>query len=171
MRPLWAGLVLLADYQGAAGVNSREPDETLVRLARRHGVQTRPIASYNAKPVLANLEHIPDAQAQACLSDSIRDVEFLHAHAETAAKAWARGDLHTVLANYADPAIELCLEQSSAYDALAERSIRDTVAAVDAALARPGKSVAVFYLGALLRKDGALERLRAQGLEVSAPAA
>jgi hypothetical protein len=66
--------------------------------------------------------------------------------------------------------MEQCLEQSAVFDALETRSVADTVAAIDAALARPGKTLAVFPLGDLLRRDGALDRLRAQpGVTVTAP--
>jgi hypothetical protein len=48
--------------------------------------------------------------------------------------------------------------------------VADTAGAIEAALAQGGVTVAVVDLALLLRPDGVLERLRARGAAVSAPA-
>jgi hypothetical protein len=170
LKPVWAAWRLLADYYGAAKLSYTEPQDTLVRLASRHHTPTRPVATYRAKPVVRNFETMSDVQGQACLADAISDIEHDSAHAAAAARAWAAGDLRTVRSHYGEPAFALCLEEAPSFVALKDRSVDDTVAAVDAALARPGKSVAIFPLGDLLREGGALARLRAQGATITAPA-
>lgn len=161
---------LVQDYQHKARLDHDEPQTTLVRLAHAHHVPVRPIARYPAKTLLNNLLALPPAEGRACLADAVADIAFADAHARPAARAWAMGDLTAVRAHYAEPQLAKCLEQAPSYTALVDRSVADTVAAVDAALARPGKSVAIFPLDALLRREGALERLRAQpGVTITSP--
>jgi hypothetical protein len=171
LKPVWASWLLLLDYMSAARLDPRQPEQTVARLAHRHDVPVRAVATYGAKGVLKNLADLPDAAAQACLADAVSDIAYAQVNAHAAAQAWAVGDLRTTVAHYdGRTAMEQCLEQSAVFDALETRSVADTVAAIDAALARPGKTLAVFPLGDLLRRDGALDRLRAQpGVTVTAP--
>ena len=169
MKPIWAAWRLLGDYYGAAKLSYTEPQDTLVRLAARHHTPVRPIATYRAKPVVRNFEAMTDAAGQACLADAVTDVLHDSEHAAAAAKAWAIGDLRTVREHYGEPAFGLCLQAAPSFVALRDRSIADTVTAIDAALARPGKSVAIFPLADLLRDGGALQRLRAEGATITAP--
>ncbi len=169
LKPVWAGLRLYLDYNAAAKMTRDEPEATVIRLAHRHHVVVHPIATYRGKPVVKNLANLTDAQSRSCLADVVRDVEFASANAAPAAEAWAHGDLKTVRAHFAEPAFLLCLEQSPSFVALANQNVDDTVKAIDAALAHPGKSVAVFSLDDLLRDGGALARLRTEGATVTAP--
>jgi hypothetical protein len=169
LKPVWAAWRLIADYYDAAKLSYTEPQDTLARLAARHHTPVRSIATYHAKPVVKNFEAMNDAQAQACLADAVTDIEHDSVNAATAARAWAVGDLRTVREHYDEPAFALCLEEAPSFVALLDKSVEDTVNAVDAALARPGKSVAIFPLSELLRDGGALQRLRAQGATISAP--
>jgi hypothetical protein len=50
------------------------------------------------------------------------------------------------------------------------RNIAETAAAINGALTQPGKTVALVQMGPLLRKDGVLARLKAQGVTIEAPA-
>jgi hypothetical protein len=169
LKPVWAAWRLLADYYNAAKVSYTEPQDTVVRLASRHHTPVRPVATYRAKPILRNFEAMTDAEGQACLADAVTDIEHDSRHAAAAAEAWAAGDLRAVREHYADPAFRLCLEAAPSFVALRDRSVADTVDAVDAALARPGKSVAIFSLDDLLSDRGALQRLRAEGATITAP--
>jgi hypothetical protein len=169
LKPVWAAWRLLADYYGAAKLSYTEPQDTLARLASRHHTPVRPVATYRAKAVVRNFEAMTDAEGQACLADAATDIEHDSRHAAAAAKAWAAGDLRAVRDHYGEPAFGLCLEEAPSFVALRDRSVGDTVAAIDAALARPGKSVAIFPLGDLLRDGGALQRLRAEGATITAP--
>jgi uncharacterized protein YbaP (TraB family) len=169
MKPIWAALRLYTDFASRAKLSREDPEATVLRLAHRHHAPVRPIAVYRAKPVVKTIAGLNDAQSQACLSDVIGDIDYASANIVPAAQAWARGDLRAVRAHYADSAFLLCLEQAPSFVALASRNVDDTVKAIDAALARPGKSVAVFALDDLLREGGALARLRAEGASVTAP--
>ena len=165
LKPVWAGLRLYLDYDAAAKMTRDEPEATVIRLAHRHHVAVHPIATYRAK----NLANLGDAQSRSCLADVVRDIEFASVNAAPAAEAWAHGDLKTVRGHFAEPAFLLCLEQSPSFVALANQNVDDTVKAIDAALAHPGKSVAVFSLDDLLQEGGALATLRTQGATVTAP--
>ena len=169
MKPVWAAWRLLGDYYGAARLSYTEPQDTLARLASRHHTPVRPIATYRAKPVVRNFEAMTEAQGQACLADAVSDVLHDSRHAASAAKAWAVGDLRAVREHYAEPAFGLCLESAPSFAVLKDKNVGDTVAAIDAALSRPGKSVAIVPLGDLLRDGGALQRLRAEGATITAP--
>jgi hypothetical protein len=168
-KPVRAAWRLLGDYYGAARLSYTEPQDTLVRLASRHHTPVRPIATYRAKPVVRNFETMTRAEGQACLADAVADVLHDSEHAAAAAKAWAIGDLRTVREHYGEPAFGLCLQAAPSFVVLKDKSVGDTVAAIDAALSRPGKSVAIFPLGDLLRDGGALQRLRAEGATITAP--
>ena len=50
------------------------------------------------------------------------------------------------------------------------RNVAETVSAIDAALKKPGKTVAIVNLGPLLRKGGVLEKLAAMGITIQTPA-
>jgi hypothetical protein len=156
-KPIWAALMLWIDYAHVANLSREEPLLTVERLARAHGVPVRPIGAYQGHDMLANLLHIPNEAAENCLADVLADIEFNAVNARPAAGAWAIGDIRTVHAHYAEPSLRLCLEQAPSWRVLADRSVEDTVSAVDAALASPGKSVAIFSLDDLLRKGGALD--------------
>jgi uncharacterized protein YbaP (TraB family) len=170
IKPVWASFMLLQDYMAAAKLDQSQPQQTVVRLAHRHNVPVRPVATYAAKNVLKNMADLPEAAAQACLADAVSDIEHAQVHARAAAQAWAVGDLKTAVAHHQRAAMAQCVEQTTSFTTLEARSVADTVAAVDAALAKPGKTVAIFSLEDLLRRDGALERLRAQpGVTVTAP--
>jgi hypothetical protein len=169
LKPVWAAWRLLADYYSAAKLSYTEPQDSLVRLASRHHTPVRPVATYRAKPVVRGFETMTDAEGQACLADAITDIEHDSRHAVSAARAWAVGDLRAVREHYGEPAFGLCLEAAPSFVALKDRSIDDTVSAIDAALSRPGKSVAIFPLGDLLRDGGALQRLRVEGATITAP--
>ena len=168
-KPIWATLMLWTAYMRAARLSGAEPRATLERLARAHHVPVRPVASYKAGAMVTNFLHLTPQEGGACLSSILTDIQAAEADARPAAQAWARGDLKAVRAHYAEPSVRLCLEQATSYRALADRSVEDVEKALTAALATPGKSVAIFPLGELLRRGGALDRLRAEGVKVEAP--
>ncbi len=91
------------------------------------------------------------------------------AHARPAAQAWAQGDLNGIKAHYSEPKALDCLGQSATFNKLWARSVNDTVTAIDDALGRSGKTIAVINIGELLRRGGVIERLKAQGLTVEGP--
>ena len=74
------------------------------------------------------------------------------------------------MANWSPSHYTECLVQLSPHaTALDARSIDDTVASVDKAIAEGGRAVAVVEIGVLLRKGGVLDRLKAEGISIAGP--
>jgi uncharacterized protein YbaP (TraB family) len=169
-KPTVAGLMLERDFLKNANLSGAEPQTTIGRLALARDVPMRPAATYPGLPLIKQLPSLSDESHRICLEAALDDIERKSIHAYAAAMAWADGDLQGVEANYSEVEnFDGCLKQNNSFASLRERSIVDSVSAVDAALARPGKTVAIVNIGTLLRKNGLLDRLQAQGFTVEEP--
>jgi len=168
-KPVWAGARLRQDVLSRQNLTSEEPVQTISRLARRQDVPVRVAARYRLSPVLKDVNAMDAAAGRTCLSRTLDDIDFDLDRAPKAAAAWVAGDVRTLLANYHGSALMDCLEGSGKGAALMERATDDAVDAISDALAVPGKTVAVLPLAPLLRKGGALDRLRAQGVAITTP--
>jgi uncharacterized protein YbaP (TraB family) len=169
-KPVWAGARLRADVLTKVRLTDDEPTGTIVRLARRQNVPVRAAGKYKLSPVLRDVNAMSRDASETCLRRTLDDIDFDLDRAPKTAAAWAIGDTRTVLANYHGSALADCLEGSGMGAALMERSVTDAVDAISDALAVPGRTVAIVPLAPWLRKGGALDRLRAQGILVTAPA-
>lgn len=167
--PAWAGFMLYRDFLHDADLTADEPGKTVERLANHKDVPVHPIGTYEALPIVKDVGKMSDAASQLCLRDALSDIEAEDVHQKAAAEAWAKGDLAGMKANYSESTIFACLQQIPSFAAMWTQGVADTTKAIDAALAQDGKTVMVVNLGGLLRKDGILERLRAQGIKVEAP--
>ena len=168
-KPVWAGARLRKDVLSRYGLSDDEPVQTIVRLAHRQNVDVRVAARYRLSPVLKDVNAMSDEAGRYCLQRTLDDIDFDLDRAPKTAAAWTAGDMRTILANYHGSALTDCLEGSGKGTAMIERSIDDTVDAINEGLSRPGKTVALFPLGPLLRKGGALDRLKGQGITISSP--
>jgi TraB/PrgY/gumN family len=168
-RPAWAGIRLYADFLDDAKLDRNEPERAVRHLAGHKDIPMRPIATYQAMPVIEEIGKMPDAASRKCLLNALDDIEAEDLHQAAAATAWASGDLAGMKQNYSEPTIYACLQQSPSFAALWAQSVTDTTAVVEGALDAGGKTVMVTSLGSLLRKDGILDRLRAKGATITAP--
>jgi hypothetical protein len=168
-KPVWAGARLRNDVLSKLRLTDDEPAQTIVRLAHRQDVPVRAAGKYKLSPVLRDVNGMSKEASETCLRRTLDDIDFDIDRAPKTAAAWAIGDTRTVLANYHGSALADCLEGSGMGAALMERSITDSVDAISEALQQPGRTVAVVPLAPWLRKGGALDRLRAQGVMVTAP--
>jgi hypothetical protein len=169
-KPVWAGARLRRDILAKYRLVDDEPTGTIVSLARRQNVPVRAAGKYKLAPVLRDVNAMSDQANETCLRRTLDDIDFDLDRAPKTAVAWAIGDTKTVLANYHGSALADCLEGSGTGAALMERSVDDAVDAISDALKQPGRTVAVVPLAPWLRKGGALDRLRGQGITVTAPA-
>lgn len=170
-KPQIAGFMLVSDFREAAGLSSAKPASTLTKLARDRRVPVRAIAdNYRLTPLAKQAARVEQEVALACLDDAVTQVEAEALNAQALAAAWATGDLRAVRTLYPPPALERCVQQAPGVSALIERGTAEGVEAILAALAQPGKTVAVVDLNYLLRPNGVLDRLKARGAQVSAPA-
>jgi uncharacterized protein YbaP (TraB family) len=168
-KPVWAGARLRREVVQKIGLSDDEPVGTVKQLARQAGISVRAAGKYDIGPLFKTVNAMDDAASEACLTYTLDDIDFDLDRASIAAKAWSVGDIGTVRTNYQGSTLMKCLSGSPQAAAVLNRSVTDSLNAITAALAKPGKTVAVFPLAILLRKGGVLERLRAKGYAVSAP--
>jgi hypothetical protein len=167
--PAVAALMLEGDYLKAIDFSGREPQKTLEAIAARAGVRSRAVANYGAMDVINDVPNMSPAAHRACVEYALSDIDTLAAHGEAAARAWAVGDMAGIKANFSETRLDACLGQNNAYAVLRERAIKDEVNAITAALAKPGKTIAVVPMGFFLRKGAVLDRLEAAGYTVTGP--
>jgi uncharacterized protein YbaP (TraB family) len=168
LRVPLAALRLEGDVMRANALVREEPAKTVEQIARRLGVPSKVLADYEAIPMLKQLPKMSRAANEACMTSALDDIDALSVHARAAAEAWAVGDLDRVEAHYSEERFESCIQAMPSFGALVSRAISDSAAAVNAALNEPGKTVMIVSFGTLLRRDGLLDRLKAQGLKVEA---
>ena len=163
--PILAARRLASDFRHVFLLTTHEPEDTVAALARARRVVVRRIATYDLVPSGEELLKLPPAVTGRCIDASIRDIDFQSRHVSAAAEAWATGDITGMMVNSSPSHLYECLiELSSHATALDARSIDDTVAAIDEAIADGGRTVAVVDIGILLRKGGVLDRLNADGI-------
>jgi hypothetical protein len=169
--PLRAALRLQQDLRDKADLSFREPRNTIENLARRKRIPNRPVTNFAAMDAVREVLRLPPAQQHACLAQALEDVTWALGHADTAARAWAVGDIKTVKAHYSEWRLGNCLMGAvQKFSDIDGRNIAGYVSAIDTALDKPGKTIALIYMGPLLRKSGVLERLQARGIAIEGPA-
>lgn len=168
LRVPLAALRLEGDYLAAGALVRDEPAKTVERLARRLGVPSKPLANYEVIPMLEQLPSMSRAANEACMTAALDDIDALSAHAQAAAEAWAVGDLDRIEANYSEERFESCIQAMPSLGALIARAVNDSAAAVNGALNAPGRTMMLVSFGTLLRRNGLLDRLKAEGLKVEA---
>jgi hypothetical protein len=165
--PLVASLLMVSDFRRRAHLQEFEPAASVVRLAKGQGVKVVPAGTYRFLPFVKAAETGLATSGPACLADVLDEVEAGPDLIDKASAGWARGDVATALS--AQRGYEKCLSSLPAGADLPLKSMTDTTAAIVAALAAPGHSVAVVNLRTLLAKDGVLQRLKSRGLNVATP--
>lgn len=165
-----AGFLLLGRFERAAGLSRGKPGTTVERLARAAHVPVRPLARVRAVSALDAFVRMDERRQGECLAAAADTVLWEAGHAVPAAEAWAAGRLAEARRHRTDAAFDVCLEGAPGARALVDRSLADSLAAVETALAGGGRTVAVIDLRLLDRRGGLLDRLRARGAEVAVPA-
>jgi len=168
-KPAVAGLLLVGDVRRAEGLSTEKPNTTIARMARAAHVKVVTVGAVDAKPLFDAAARMSEVQNQACLAAALDDVAEEAVHARPAAQAWASGDLRGVRANTSAPLLDKCLLQLPSVQSVVDKGTTEAVSAIDQALGRPGHSVAVIDLTFLLRPNGVLDRLKAQGAEIALP--
>jgi hypothetical protein len=168
--PIRAAVRLGQDFQKKADLGYREPRATVESLASRKRISTTPVYRFEVMDAVRDLLKLTPDQQRACLSQAVEDVTWARAHALAAARAWAVGDIRTVKGHYSESRLFACvIAQVERAGDINARATAETVAAIDAALNQPGKTVALVAMGPLLRRDGVLARLKAKGVTIEAP--
>ena len=168
--PIVAALKLENEFNDAKKLSWDEPARAVRKIARAKHVKLREIANYDATPLAKELLKLSPEASRACLENAVGDVEARAAHAMPAAEAWAVGDLAGIKAHYSATQLVACAKKTGSYTKLDQRGVADTLAAIDEALSKPGKTVLLVDIGSLLRSTGVVEKLRAQGVVIEGPA-
>lgn len=169
--PVRAAARLMGDFWDKSQLNGQDAGAVIGKLARDHDIPRKPAAMFEAAPLIKEVLTLPIAQQNVCLAATLEDIDRLSKHGEAAAEAWAVGDIKGVKAHFADSRLMDCFAAAAHSVAALNQSGTDaTVTAIDAALARPGKTIALVGMGPLLRKGGVLAQLEARGLKIEGPA-
>lgn len=168
LKPAIAGMMLEADFDKAAGLSLAKPGSTVKRMAEARGIRTET----EGLPVTAlfrSVVRMDDAASRTCLDAFLTDTERHRGQGRILADAWANGELGKLRVAYVSSAEDTCVAGTPGLQAFLDRLTRDVQTQIDTALAKGGKTVAVVDLRVLLRADGVLDRLKAEGDEISVP--
>ena len=169
--PIRAAVRLQQDFMKAFNFEGGEPRGRIGDIARARKVERRAVIRFEAMDVARDLLKLTPEQQRLCLSQAVDDALWASEHAAPAARAWAVGNVKAMKAHYAESRLMNCaIGTVTRAAAIEARNVAETVSAIDGALKKPGKTIAVVNLGPLLRKGGVLEKLAAMGVTVQAPA-
>lgn len=168
-KPAVAGFLLLSDARQAAGLSEAKPGTTIRRMAKAKKVRARPMSQFRLRPLLSAAGGLSDADHLACLRDVLDQLDAELTDPLRLGDDWAAGELGRVRARLRRSALERCLARTPGGARLLEAEIAQSAETLRRALARPGKTVAVVDLAYLLPREGALDRLRADGATVDVP--
>ena len=168
---LRASLRVQEDVTDKLDLSRDEPRDTIRRLASSKRVPSAPVAKYEVLDAARDVLKLTPEQQQVCLGQSVEDADWELNHAKAAADAWAVGDIKAVKTNYGQSRLADCVIAAvhSVAD-ISERDVADYTSAINDALDKPGKTIAVIDIGPLLRKNGVLERLEALHVTIEGPA-
>ena len=166
--PLGAGIEIAGDYRKSAKLDPFEPERTVGRLARKHRVKARPVASYKLMPLAkAAVRGHSEAAGRVCLEGVLDEAAGGAGPARVAAQAWARGDVRGAISGPRN--FQRCLLALPGMSDVERKGTQDEVEALSAAMRTPGHAVAVYGVRSLVAKGGVLDQMRARGFEVSTP--
>lgn len=168
--PLRAAARLQGDANNSYRLSGGEPNRTIREIARSKNVPVGPVGKFEVMDLARAVIQLTPQQQLKCFSEILDDIDRLAAHADIAGRAWAAGDFRTVRDHYAEPRIYDCATSSFQQAAdIYEDQIKSYVAAVYAALAKPGKTIVTIGIGPLMRDDGVLARLARYQFVIDAP--
>jgi uncharacterized protein YbaP (TraB family) len=165
-KPVAAGVLLTNDFVKAASLKSGDVAKQVRQMARTDGVHETPAGAYEGVQLITAAEQLALPAQEVCLAAEVHQVEQGAARLRANAQDWARGVIHP---NPTDPADQACLNVMPQMKSLNDRLIGYEAQAVADWVKKPGRTVAVFDLGATTMPGGVLDRLRARGLQVSGP--
>jgi hypothetical protein len=169
-RPVRAGKDLFEDILDTHHIGRYTTVGYVQSIAQFDTAHTKIAYSVNSDLLTEQWLALDEAGNEACLNDFLDGIDYDRKVLPEISNAWARGDLPVVLRDYKETALLTCDLSTPAWkDVYKSLFIDDMTAALDDALQMPGKSVAVVPLSDLLRKDGVLDQLRAQGVTITSP--
>jgi hypothetical protein len=164
-KPAAAGVMLLGDFDRAAGLSRGKPIITVTRLAQTMKVPVTAAGKVDIAKVLGDGARLNDAQNIACLAVAVEQVGRLAGAPGELGKAWAAGDLRAVQRLYT-PRIP---DQCPLLNPVLDKEVAASADLVEDALKTPGRSVALIDMSLLLRPGGVLDRLSEAGDQIDTP--
>ncbi|MGO4409052.1 MULTISPECIES: TraB/GumN family protein [unclassified Brevundimonas] len=146
---------------------SRAAAEVVRTSARKRRVQVEPTGVLHGDEMIEMLISTPPSVHVPCMEATIAAAEAGPESAAQRAEAWRRRDVQAVLNSPLEKAINVCWPWGAAGPEARLRSGWN--AAIDEAVRQPGVTLAVAPLHLLAETNGILDRLQAQGLDVSGP--
>lgn len=171
IKPAFTGFMVANSQDGSVsisvgGVTDRIRDIAKSRdLAKRPRIQNLP--GYSLADAIKALATAPQPLQLLCLDAGLNQAESGQGGIKDTARRWADGQVRDVVA--ADRGFQRCLDSTPSIARELREGRDDAVKAIEVALKKPGKAVAVIELRSLLARDGVLDQLRAKGFKVTTP--
>lgn len=166
-RPLMVAMDLVQDQAGER--QSREPgvERAARRMARRARVQIHQIGVVRGEELVESLISAPPSTQVRCLRAVMAAAEYGPTAMQDRARAWGRLDVKAVLASPFDAVMDECWPWGD--PTVRGRMRQEWVAAISAAVADQGVTLAIAPVRTLGEPDGVLDRLVAAGFEIDGP--
>lgn len=170
-KPAFAGFLVANAEDGKVSISVGGVTDRIRDIARSRDLAKRPriqnLPGYSLVDAIKALATAPQPLQMLCLDAGLRQAENGEGGIRTTAARWAEGQVRDVVA--ADRGFQRCLDSTPAIARELREGRDDAVKAIEVALKKPGKAVAVIELRSLLARDGVLDQLRAKGFKVTTP--
>jgi uncharacterized protein YbaP (TraB family) len=169
-EPFRAAMRLSADFAVKHDLRGEDPIRAVMKLTDAQDLKREPAFQFDPLPIIREALKLKPQQQLPCLEAEMEDIDRRVLHARTMAEAWTVGDIKGVKEHFAESRSLECLTAAvRTFGMVQQNRVPAYVAAIAAALDKPGKTFAVVDMGSLLRKDGVLERLEKRGLTIEGP--
>ncbi|MBA3863535.1 MAG: TraB/GumN family protein [Erythrobacter sp.] len=145
-----------------------DASDVVSKAADKAKVPTTRAATLRGEDIIDNLADAPPAAHIPCLTAAMDALEVGPDIVEQRASDWRRYDIPAVMANPLEQALGQCWPWAD--ETLGSELRTIWVDNITAAQGQPGVTLAVVPLRVLAETDGVLDRLSAQGLDISGPA-
>ncbi|KPF63963.1 TraB/GumN family protein [Porphyrobacter sp. AAP60] len=145
-----------------------DASDVVSKAADKAKVPTTRAATLRGEDIIDNLADAPPAAHIPCLNAAMDAVESGPDIVEQRGADWRRYDIPAVMANPLEQALGQCWPWAD--ETLGSELRTIWVDQITAAQSQPGVTLAVVPLRVLAEPDGVLDRLSAQGLDISGPA-
>jgi uncharacterized protein YbaP (TraB family) len=145
-----------------------DASDVVSKAADKAKVPTTRAATLRGEDIIDNLADAPPDAHIPCLSAAMDAVESGPDIVEQRGADWRRYDIPAVMANPLESALGQCWPWAD--ETLGSELRTIWVDQITAAQSQPGVTLAVVPLRVLAEPDGVLDRLSAQGLDISGPA-
>ncbi|MET4132593.1 uncharacterized protein YbaP (TraB family) [Porphyrobacter sp. MBR-155] len=145
-----------------------DASDVVSKAADKANVPTTRAATLRGEDIIDNLADAPPAAHIRCLTAAMDALEIGSDIVEQRGSDWRRYDIPAVMANPLEQALGQCWPWAD--ETLGSELRTIWVDNITAAQGQPGVTLAVVPLRVLAETDGVLDRLSAQGLDISGPA-